>query len=400
MNIQKPFKSKFLSTFVLAPDLIPFEDKDVLRLDNELHDFGQIFLSPDLEKYLISTNELLTSFAISKAENSSLTLLEAKAVHKLVLENEDYEFINKKIKNKEKLTQKDYEKLEFFNIAKTFRALNNSGFRVSELNGARIRKIHQSLTQGLDIFKDHLTHFDVYKSGKWRDNDNIRVGDYKPAPCEQIPKEVAGIVSWFKKNPSIVNLAVFHTALYAAHPFCNGNKRTCRILEHFLLRDLGLNKRNIYSTSYYYHVQKDRYYKHLLASLEIRNLNHFSEFVLESVVLSIFSVIKTSLEAKRKNFLRGKTNDKSLLVLLDPLIGRGQLQFKKLLKISKAKGTKQTLINHLKRAQKEKIIKRRSKGKNVFYRLDFSAPEEDLLKKWLEFIQEKLLFVPDEFRLW
>ena len=38
---------------------------------------------------------------------------------------------------------------------------------------------------------------------------------------------------------------------------------------------IQINSKNLYSTSYYYHKEKDRYYKYLLYSLERKNLNHF-----------------------------------------------------------------------------------------------------------------------------
>ena len=137
-----------------------------------------------------------------------------------------------------------------------------------------------------DIFKKHLSDFTVYKSGTWRDNDEIRVGTYVPAPYVEIEKGVSELIGWLKDNQTITGIAVFHTAIYGLHPFNNGNKRVCRILEHVLLRGLGLNNKNLYSTSYYYHKQKARYYKYLLYSLERKNLNHFVSFVLESFVLS------------------------------------------------------------------------------------------------------------------
>ena len=64
---QHPFKKGFISTFTITFDMLPFTDKEMKLYDQKLTQFEQFFLNPDIEKHLISKNELLTSFAISKA---------------------------------------------------------------------------------------------------------------------------------------------------------------------------------------------------------------------------------------------------------------------------------------------------------------------------------------------
>src|SRR3989344_5191849 len=107
-TILRPFSTGFLSQFVFAPQTLPFTNKEVLSLDRELSEYEQVFLNPDIEKNLISKNELLASFAISKAEDSQLTLKEAEDVYNLVLSDPHYDFIGEKIKAKKKLAQKDH----------------------------------------------------------------------------------------------------------------------------------------------------------------------------------------------------------------------------------------------------------------------------------------------------
>src|SRR6266567_2047911 len=274
-SIEKPFKEPFLDQLVLAPSLLPFSDKEIIELDTNLNQYEQLFLNPDIERNLISKNELLASFAISKAENSTLTLKEAQDVYDVLLNNEEYTFISDKLKAKKKLDKKDYEKLEFYNIAKAFRKYNQNPISLKDVTPEYIKELHKQLTQGLDVFNDYLDKFDVYKSGKWRDNNDIRVGTYIPAPYKDIEKGVEELLTWIKKHSTVTSVGIFHVALYALHPFNNGNKRVCRVLEHIFLRDLDINAKNLYSTSYYYHKEKERYYKYLLNSLEKRNLNHF-----------------------------------------------------------------------------------------------------------------------------
>src|ERR1035437_4248509 len=395
----KPFTHTFLSQFVLIQKLLPFSDDEIKNIDAELAEYEQVFLKPDIEKNLISRNELFASFAISKAENSTLTLQEAQNVYSLLLTNEEYTFISDKLKKKEKLTQKDYDKLEFYNIAKTFRSLNEAPFSIDTITADDIRKLHQSLSLGLDVFEKYLLDFTVYKSGKFRDNDLIRVGTYTPAPFKEIEKGVEELLSYLKTNKTITGVAVFHTGLYALHPFNNGNKRVCRILEHIFFRDLGLNQKNLYSTSYYYHKQKQRYYKYLLYSLERRNLNHFVSFVQEALVLSMIGVLKLSLASKRSEFLGNQTNDEQILVVLKPLVKRREFQFKNLFVATRGKMARQTFVNQLQKATDEHIILKREAGRTTYYSLNFNAPEEEALTRWLTFAKKKLAYIPDEIKL-
>jgi len=398
-TILKPFSGQFLSQFVWTPQTLPFTNEEILSLDKELSLYEQVFLNPDIEKNLISKNELLASFAISKAENSQLTLQEAQDVYSLITSDPYYDFVGKKLKMKKKLTQKDHDQLEFFNIAKTFRRLNQELFSVKELTLAKILQLHRDITQGLDVFKEYLTEFTMYKSGTWRDNDLIQVGSYTPAPHTEIEKGVEELIAYLKKNQTIDGIAVFHTALYGLHPFNNGNKRVCRILEHVLLRSLGINGKNLYSTSYYYHKQKERYYRYLLYSLERKNLNHFVSFVLEALVLSIIDVVKTSLEVKRSEFINRQEVEGQLNLVLKPFIKRGQLQFKTLAKVTRRKIARQTLVTYLQRAVEQGILRRKESGRTTYYKLNFEIPETETLNKWLTFAKQKLTFIPDDIKL-
>lgn len=397
---KKPFTHTFLSQFVFTPALLPFTDAEITRIDRQLGEYEQIFLNPDIERNLISRNELLASFAISKAENSTLTLQEAQDVYDVILANKEYTFISDKLKAKQKLTRKDYEKLEFFNIARIFRNLNQNPIKINDLTSKLLRDIHQNLSQGLDIFAEHLSDFTVYESGKFRDNDTIRVGTYIPAPFKGIEKGVEELIVWLKKNQTITGIALLHTALYALHPFNNGNKRVCRILEHMFFRDLGLNQKNLYSTSYYYHKEKARYYKYLLYSLERRNLNHFVGFVQEALILSMISVVKTSLESKRAEFLERQDADTQIKSMLKPLIKRSELQFKSLLKHSKGKIARQTFVNYLQKATDDGVVDKKEAGRTTYYRLNLQIPqpEEETLKEWLSFAKQRLSSIPQQYQ--
>lgn len=390
--VRKPFKTPFLSSFILTPELLPFKEEGLVGLDEDLSEMEQVFLNPDIERSLISKNELLTSFAISKAERSMLTFEEAEEVFDTVVEKKAHGFIGKR-------SQKDHDKMEFFNIARTFRELNNKPFLLKNLNEDYIKKLHSNLTKGLDTFSKFLPDFTVYKSGNFRDNDEVRVGNYIPAPCEEILTGVKEIISWYLKNRSVAGVGVFHTALYGLHPFNNGNKRVCRILEYLLLKELGFNKKGLYSTSYYYHKEKKRYYKYLIYSLEKKNLNYFTAFYEEALVLSIIGVLKSIIEARRSEFVeKQRINEQSALVI-KPLIKRREMQFKNLFNRLKKKMARQTFVDILNETLSAGILAKREEGRNVYYRLRADFPEENKYRDWVSFIRKRIDYIPDEFLL-
>ena len=207
------------------------------------------------------------------------------------------------------------------------------------------------------------------------------------------------MIAWLKGSPTVDGVAVFHTALYGLHAFNNGNKRVCRILEHLLLRSLGLNNKNLYSTSYYYHKQKARYYKYLLYSLERKNLNHFVSFMLEALILSIIAVVKTSLETKRSEFIDRQELEGQIRIVLRPFIKRGEIQFKNLVKATRGKIARQTLVTYLQRAVDQGILSKRATGRTTYYVLNFKTPELDTLQRWLAFVKKRLTYIPDNIKL-
>lgn len=400
MTLIYPFNTKFLDRFSYESSVIPFGDNLLNDLDSAVGSFEKSVVDPNVEKYLISKNELFASFAISKAENSTLTMTEARELWERINNNPDFDLLSAKIKSDIDLTQKDHDKLEFVNIVKTFRKYNKRIYNLSEYTPELILSIHEELTSGLDLFSKYLLGFDLYKSGHWRDNDEIRVGNYTPPEYNIILDSVNTILTWINRIDKIpLNVAIFHTVLYAIHPFNNGNKRICRILEHMLYRSMGFNQKNLYGTSYYYHLEKERYYKHLLYSIEHENLNQFAVYSLESLAYSQIGVFKTSLEIKKEEYLRSKIDDSLIAKIFTPFVKKSEIQFKNLLKITKNKISRPTLVTYLQKAVNDQTLTRRSSGKNVYYSLGVDvSQEQNTYNLWMKKVKDYLPYIPPEYK--
>lgn len=393
-----PFSHQFLQTFFLNEKLLPWTEKELADFDRELLSYEKSLVGIDVKKGLIDRNELLVSYAISKAEDSSLTLLEAKELRRHLIANPDYNFLSEKLKTGRKLVKKDYEELEFFNIIKVFRKYSDRKLSLNDFTPEFILNVHAELTANLDLFVEYLSGFDVYKSGQWRDNDRIRVGVFIPAPYEQVISGVEELAEFIKTNPGAINIALFHGALYALHPFCNGNKRVCRILEYLLLQASGYNNKSLYNASFYYHKHKNRYYKKLLDSLLQHNLNHFVSFLSEALFYSIAGVIKTSLDIKKREFLKQFELDEEIEKTIRPLIKRSEVQFNRLWALNKRFPSKQTFSNYLNAAVSGGVLRKREEGRNVYYSLAGNWPESGILKDWIKNAASKISYIPEEFQ--
>jgi len=75
-----PLKSLFLGQFMLNDTVLHIPDKAIVSLDEEVSRFDHK-IDTDVRTALISRNELLTSFAIAKAEKTNkLTIEEMRQI--------------------------------------------------------------------------------------------------------------------------------------------------------------------------------------------------------------------------------------------------------------------------------------------------------------------------------
>jgi len=400
-NIDKTvlFSSPFLASFSYYNIDIPFNEHDLRQAESWLAGYQHRNIDWELAKALKFRSNLLASFAISKAEGSALTLKEAESVYNLSLSGRskaEYEQIKAKIDSGKKVFRRDYERLEYVNAVSTFQFFEDKGIRVKDLSPDLILNLHQALTDGLDIFSGQLVDFEPYDSGRWRFNDLTRVGDYRPAPYNEIVSNLEELIAWFQANPSAINLAIFHIALYAIHPFRNGNKRVCRTLEHFLWRDIGYNQKQLYSSSYYYYRHHDRYYKYLIESLDKHDFSPFAAFASEALFFSIVGVIVGVLEKKKLSFIKSSGLGKEVIKVLKPLVKRKNAKFSQLFALNKRKVSRQTFANYLAEATGAGILHKEEAGRNVFYSINVNYPEEPLISDFLKQAKEKLGFLPND----
>jgi len=106
----------------------------------------------------------------------------------------------------------------------------------------------------------------------------IRGVEWVPAAPEDVPQDMASLLSWYSKNRDRVHplvLAIyFHVGFETVHPFVDGNGRVGRLLMNFILHRNGLPMVNIPAS------QRNRYYDVLNEAQVKGNLRPFIEFVI------------------------------------------------------------------------------------------------------------------------
>ena len=271
-----PFSTDFLREFWFYLSRVVLTDDLLRKLDSTVERYEQ-GTGLNIRSYLLRRNELLSSFAVSKAERTSdLRIEEARQIRSL-LDTDPGRVVSVEAAlntNDQKAIKKEHDRLEFLNILKTYRYVSDNRLEPASLSPDLLSKVHVMLTADLDRFEGRLNEFEPYHPGERRCSDDIRVGSYTPVVCEYLDESLSESLSYGREAKSILDLNVFIAALYLIHPFRNGNKRVCRILEHGLLKGIDLNRVNIYSPLYYYHKQLDRFTGALFRTLEDRNFNH------------------------------------------------------------------------------------------------------------------------------
>ena len=162
------------------------------------------------------------------------------------------------------------------------------------ISEALISRFHEILTQ--DISYPHN------EPGHYR-NHAVTVGTYRPPPTgEEVRRLMAEFVRWFNTDlpthwDPVLRAIVAHFYVVSIHSFGDGNGRTSRAVESFLLYKAGVNVRGYYSLSNYYYRNRPEYIANLnlVRQQEGFNLTPFVSFALKGLVQELESVHEEAL---------------------------------------------------------------------------------------------------------
>ena len=119
-----------------------------------------------------------------------------------------------------------------------------------------LREFHYRLTKDIDYERNI--------PGNYR-RHAVQAGDYRPPPTgEEVERLTREFVEWFNRGSAlewdpIIRAVVAHFYIISIHPFGDGNGRTSRGVESYLLYQAGLTARGFYSLANFYYRKRSEY---------------------------------------------------------------------------------------------------------------------------------------------
>jgi Fic family protein len=139
---------------------------------------------------------------------------------------------------------------------------------------------------------------------------NVVVGDYRPPSFEEVPDLVDRLCEWLDREfhfrsgqsfeEAMVEAIVAHIYLEWIHPFGDGNGRTGRLLEFYILMRAGVPNIASHLLSNYYNDTRTEYYRKIAESTSVSDLSGFIAYAVSGLrdgLQKVFETIQQSLFA-------------------------------------------------------------------------------------------------------
>jgi Fic family protein len=193
----------------------------------------------------------------------------------------------KKVMNKQKLPpSKEYQAIEVGNILTAFNEL------LSEIVNTNVdhyisidllQRFHKMVGQNLG---EHFTAI----PGQLRNSDVV-VGRYRCPDYRDVPILLERLCQWLRNefkygkteqsfSEVVIQAIVTHIYIEWIHPFGDGNGRTGRLVEFYILLRGGNPDISSHILSNYYNLTRTTYYRQIEKATESRSLSEFIEYAL------------------------------------------------------------------------------------------------------------------------
>jgi Fic family protein len=207
---------------------------------------------------------------------------------------------------------KEYQQIEIKNILDAFNSLIKEvkfDNHITLINPELIKNFHKIIGQNLGEYFNAVP-------GSFRNNDVI-VGNYKPPEHIYVKELMDEFCEWlktefhFEKGQSfkdnILQALITHIYIAWIHPFSDGNGRTARLLEFFLLIRGGTPIIASHLLSNFYNETRNEYYLNISKSTKSNNLTSFISYAVTGLrdgLNNILEIIqKVQLETAWKYYI-------------------------------------------------------------------------------------------------
>jgi Fic family protein len=183
---------------------------------------------------------------------------------------------------------KEYQEIEVRNIIDAFNVLLKEIIienKVRLITPDLIRDFHKMIS------KDLGEHIDAIP-GKFREDNRI-VGAYRPPKYKYVSELIGKLCNWIRREfnfdqnqnqsfaTAVVQAIITHVYVEWIHPFGDGNGRTGRLIEFYILLRAGLPSIVSHILSNFYNQTRSEYYRQFEKARKSKDLTHFIEYAVQ-----------------------------------------------------------------------------------------------------------------------
>jgi len=208
------------------------------------------------------------------------------------------EEIEQVVEGKSLPPSKQYQEQEVRNILEAFNILLQEvavqGY-AERISADLLRRFHQM------VGKELGRHFDAIP-GRFRE-DQRRVGPYRTPAYQDVPELVTRLCDWLPRQfryedgqtfaEAVIQAIVTHVYIEWIHPFADGNGRTGRLVEFYLLLRAGNPDIASHILSNHYNETRTEYYRQIQLAHDRRDLSAFIEYAVQGFRDGLLHTLQT-----------------------------------------------------------------------------------------------------------
>jgi len=211
---------------------------------------------------------------------------------------------------------KEYQQIEVKNVIDAMNALVKEvadGGKSPMITLELIRDFHKAIGKDLGVHLDAIP-------GRFRDDERI-VGSYRCPKHQDVPQLVDQLCDWLQKEfgfasgeqsffDAVVQAIVTHVYIEWIHPFADGNGRTGRLLEFYILLRAGNPNIASHILSNFYNQTRPEYYRQLDIAYRTRDLTEFIVYAVQGFRDGLIEVLLTIQESQFQTAWRSYVYDR------------------------------------------------------------------------------------------
>jgi len=278
------------------------------------------------------------------------------------------------IAEKGEIKAKPKDKREIENYLNVLKYLESSA-KKTKINTSMICKIQALVTKNILPSK---------QCGKYRDRmvyvvNKLGQTVFTPPQAKVVPTLIKDLTNWLNNKETlrihpIIVAGIAHYEFVRIHPFTDGNGRAGRSLATFILYQRDFDIKHFFSLDDYYNENREAYYTALqYVDTRSRDLTQWLEYFVRGVALQI-EKLKTRVESLSHEPVLKKLKKRIILKerqwkLLEYIKETGKItnsEYQKIAGVSREMAKRDlTLLD------KEDILTKKGKGRNIYYVFSF-----------------------------